>query len=179
MKSTTIIPRDGALESPWQKETAMAVQGASSPAGVYDCLIVGGGITGLTAARLLQQAGKQTIIADAHCIGFGTTGGTSAHINTFADTTYKEAASAFGQEGAQLFAEAINEGFGLIRKNIDESRIDCDYEGKTGYLYAENNDEEKQLTDIYKAALKVGVAVQYTTEVPTPVAFKQALAFAG
>src|ERR1700742_186335 len=156
MKSTTIIPRDGALESPWQKETAMAVQGASSPAGVYDCLIVGGGITGLTAALLLQQTGKQTIIADAHCIGFGTTGGTSAHINTFADTTYKEAASAFGQEGAQLFAEAINEGFGLIKKHISDHQIECDFENKPGYVYAENADEAKMLDDIYNGAKKVG-----------------------
>ena len=179
MKNTNIIPRDGALESPWQKEIALISHVASSLTGDYDCLIVGGGITGLTAALLLQKAGKQTIIADAHCIGFGTTGGTSAHINTFADTTYKEVESAFGEEGAQLFADAINEAFGLIRKNIDHHQIDCDYESKPGYLYAENGEEAKLLDDIYNGAIKVGVAAAYTSEVPTPVPFKKALLFQG
>lgn len=53
---------------------------------------------------------------EAETLGYGTTGGTSAHINTFADTTYTEAQSAFGKEGAQLFADAVNEGFALIRE---------------------------------------------------------------
>ena len=83
---------------------------------LYDCLIIGGGITGLTTALLLQNAGKNTIIVDAYTLGFGTTGGTSAHINTFADTTYKEAESAFGELGAQLFADAIKEGVKIIEK---------------------------------------------------------------
>jgi glycine/D-amino acid oxidase-like deaminating enzyme/nitrite reductase/ring-hydroxylating ferredoxin subunit len=176
MKTNT-IPRDGALESPWQKKIAVPLQSSSDPDQVYDCLVVGGGITGMTAALLLQRAGKRTIIADAHCIGFGTTGGTSAHINTFADTTYKEAESAFGTEGAQLFADAINEGFGLVKKQIDDYQIDCDYESKPGYVYAQNEDEAKMLDDIYNGAKQVGVAVEYTESVPTPVPFQKALLF--
>jgi glycine/D-amino acid oxidase-like deaminating enzyme/nitrite reductase/ring-hydroxylating ferredoxin subunit len=144
---------------------------------VYDCLIIGGGITGLTAALLLQKAGKRTIIAEAHVIGFGTTGGTSAHINNFADTTYKEAENAFGEKGAQLFADAINKGFSIIKENIRTHRIDCDYETKTGYLYAENEDQAKQLDDIYNGAVKVGIPVNYTEKVPTSIAYQKALQF--
>lgn len=178
MKTNTIL-RDGALESPWQKEPAAHSPGSSGPAQVYDCLVVGGGITGMTAALLLQRAGKQIIIAEAGGIGFGTTGGTSAHINTFADTTYKEAESAFGAEGAQLFADAINEGFGLIKKHINDHQIECDFENKPGYVYAENADEAKMLDDIYNGAKIVGVAVEYSDEVPTPVPFQKALLFKG
>lgn len=178
MKTNT-IPRDGALISPWQKVAQAAAHHQLAPAVVFDCLIVGGGITGLTAALLLQQSGKQTVIAEAHSAGFGTTGGTSAHINTFADTTYKETEDAFGAEGAQLFADAVGDGFGIIKNHIDQFKIDCDYEAKTGYLYAENEDEVKQLADIYAGAVKVGVAVQYTDEVPTPVPFQKALAWTG
>ena len=175
------IPRDGQRESAWQEGlNAIARKAYENEADiVYNCLVVGGGITGLTAALLLQRAGKKTMIAEAHRIGFGTTGGTSAHINTFADTTFAEAESAFGQEGAQLFADAIQEGFTLIKTNISDYHINCDYESKTGYLYAENEEEVKQLADIYKGARKVSVAVQYVSGVPTPVPFQQALAFAG
>lgn len=173
--------RDGAQESPWQNAglRLFAQTATVEPAQVFDCLIVGSGITGMTTALLLQQAGKRIVIADAHKAGFGTTGGTSAHINTFADTTYAEAESAFGEEGAQLFADAINEGAALIETNVKSMQIDCDYESKAGYLYAENEEEAKQLDDIYAGAVKVGVPVAYTEDVPTPVPFQKALAWEG
>jgi glycine/D-amino acid oxidase-like deaminating enzyme/nitrite reductase/ring-hydroxylating ferredoxin subunit len=178
MKNILTIKRDGELKSPWQEGLPAISQPESGEAdAIYDCLIVGAGITGLTTALLLKNAGKKTIIAETHTVGFGTTGGTSAHINTFADTTYKEAESAFGEAGAQLFADAINEGFAIIKSNIDTYQINCDYEGKPGYLYAEDEDQAKQLADIYKGALKAGVPVHYTEEVPTPVAYQQALQF--
>jgi glycine/D-amino acid oxidase-like deaminating enzyme/nitrite reductase/ring-hydroxylating ferredoxin subunit len=176
----SIINRDGALQSPWQNgPAATAGQSSAQPGVIYDVLIAGSGITGMTAALLLQRAGKKVMVAEAHTPGFGTTGGTSAHINTFADTTYPEAESAFGEDGAQLFAEAIAAGFKLIKTNIDTYHIDCDYEHKPGFLYAENEDEVQQLDEIYKGALKVGVAVSYTDEVPTPIPFQKALAWAG
>lgn len=182
MATTTdnILARDGEQLSPWQKNLSDGNSKASVvPDTVYDVLIVGGGITGLTAALLLQNAGRRTIVAEAHSIGFGTTGGTSAHINTFADTTYPEAESAFGESGAQLFADAIQEGFALIKTHIESLKIDCDYESKPGYLYAENKDEAKQLDEIYRGSVKVGVPVNYTEEVPTPVPFGKALLFEG
>src|ERR1700749_2289991 len=134
--------RDGDLLSPWQMQSGTAPILTGPAADItYDCLVVGGGITGLTAALLLQKAGSQVVIAEAHTIGFGTTGGTSAHINTFADTTYQEAENDFGEEGARLFADSIAEGFNLIRENIASFQIDCDFEEKPGYLYAESKDE--------------------------------------
>src|ERR1700743_1292454 len=178
--SNKTIARDGELLSPWQTQirTASILTGAA-PDVTYDCLVVGGGITGLTAALLLQQAGSQVVIAEAHTIGFGTTSGTSAHINTFADTTFQGAENDFGEEGARLFADSIAEGFNLIRDNIASFQIDCDFEEKPGYLYAESKDEASQLDEIYKGAIKVGVAVQYTETAPTRVPFQKALFWPG
>ncbi len=181
MTTTNNIPRDGRLNSPWQKGILIPGDDKKKvrPENTYDCLIVGGGITGLTAAVLLQNEGYNTIVADANTIGFGTTGGTSAHINTFADTNYKEAASAFGEEGAKLFAEAINEGFDLIRSNIDKYKIDCDFETKPGFVYAETDKELSFLEDMFEGAVKVGVPVEYIEDVPTPVKYIKALKWDG
>lgn len=179
-KNTTITARDGVHASPWQVGlNPVDFTGELREGTVYDALIIGGGITGITAALLLQSAGRKVILAEAHSIGYGTTSGTSAHINTFADTTYKEAESAFGKEGAQLFADAVNEGFGLIKANISSYRIDCDYETKTGYLYAEDEKQADQLDDIFAGAKAVGVPVNYTVKVPTPLGFQAALEFEG
>lgn len=180
MTSKNIIPRDGNHVSAWQTVPATEqINNAHDLFALYDCLIVGGGITGLTAALLLQKSGKKTLVADAGNIGFGTTGGTSAHINTFADTAYYEAESAFGEDGAKLFADAINAGRDIIRSNVDMYGIDCDYEEKVGYIYAEDSSQAKQLDDVYEGTVKVGVPVQYIDKVPTPVPYKKALQFDG
>lgn len=178
MKNDTLTPRDGRLASPWQTEPLPAsLDSAVYSEQVYDCLVIGAGITGLTAALLLQKAGKTVIVAEKDTPAFGTTGGTSAHINTFADTTYKEAESGFGKEGAQLFADAVQEGHGLIRDLVREHGIACDYAVKPGYLYAEDEDQAKQLDDVFEGARQVGVAVNYADDVPTPVSYVKALHF--
>lgn len=176
-----MMSRDGNCVSAWQNENKSTFRrkGTDQHAKTFDCIIVGAGITGVSTALLLQQAGRRTLIAEAHSTGFGTTGGTSAHINTFADTTYSEAESAFGKSGAKLFAGAIQDGFDLIKRNITSLGISCDFEEKTGFLYAENDDEVKQLADIYEGCRAVGVTVEYTKQVPTKVSFKEALEFPG
>lgn len=172
--------RDGNHKSPWQQGLSRNYLWNDEYAGKpFDVLIVGGGITGITTALMLQGQGRNCILVDAHNIGFGTTGGTSAHINTFADTSYAEAESAFGQEGAQLFAQAINEGFSIIQANVNTLGIDCDYEIKEGYLYAENEQQMKELQQIYEASVKYNIAVNFTKDIPVPVAFKEALIFPG
>ncbi|UEG54772.1 FAD-dependent oxidoreductase [Mucilaginibacter daejeonensis] len=181
MKSkVSTLNRDGRQISPWQRsvKTSIPVMHANERT-VYDVLIVGAGITGLTAALKLQTAGKRTVVAEAFTIGYGTTGGTSAHINTFADTTYTEAESAFGEEGAKLFKQAILDGYHTITDNVAEYKINCDLETRPGYVYAEDDEQEKQLKDLYDGATKVGVAIEYVNEVPVKVPYQKAVMLDG
>lgn len=174
------IERDGENLSPWQVNVESEQASiATVNEKIYDCIIIGAGITGITAGLILRKAGKEVLIVDAHNSGYGTTGGTSAHINTFADTTYSEAESAFGEEGANQFAGAINSGFGLIRKNIESYNIDCDFEEKPGYVYAEDEDQVKQLEDLYDGTVKVNVPISYVDEIPVPIPFQRAVMLPG
>ncbi len=174
------IERDGGAESPWQKGLpGVSPEAVNDVDTVYDCLVVGAGITGITAGLMLQKAGKHTLIAEAHTVGFGTTSGTSAHINTFADTTYTEAKSAFGEDGATLFAQAVNKGADIIKNYVNEFNINCDYETKPGYIYAEDDDQVKDLQKLYDGAVSVKVPVEYVTDVPVPIPFKSAVKING
>jgi glycine/D-amino acid oxidase-like deaminating enzyme/nitrite reductase/ring-hydroxylating ferredoxin subunit len=178
--ATKPLTRDGQQNSPWQHGLPQLDKAATFTAGtVYDCLIIGGGITGLTAALLLQQAGKKTILTEVYNIGFGTTGGTTAHINTFADTSYTDAEKAFGQDGAKLFAGVVSSGLTIIKENITKYQITCEFEEKPGYIYAETDKEVKQLEDLLEGLQKVGVSAAFTNDVPTPVAYKKALLLPG
>jgi len=172
--------RDGRNESLWQKNTPeTGAETAFDPHSVYDVLIVGAGITGLTTALLLQRGGLECVVADAHNPGYGTTGGTSAHINTFADTTFAEVESAFGQDAAKQFAKSIAESVELIHDMVQTYHIDCDFEWKKGYVYAQTDQEIKELDDILDSSLRAGVEVRTTNQVPVQVEFQKALVFDG
>lgn len=174
------IRRDGENLSPWQVNLDRKTASHSSVAEkIYDCVIIGAGITGITAALILRKSGKEVLLIDAHNAGYGTTGGTSAHINTFADTSYKEAESAFGEDGARQFAAAINSGFDIIRQNINNYNIECDFEEKPGYVYAEDDDQVKQLEDLYDGAVKVDIPISYVGKIPIPIPFKKAVLLPG
>jgi glycine/D-amino acid oxidase-like deaminating enzyme/nitrite reductase/ring-hydroxylating ferredoxin subunit len=170
--------RDGKNASIWNTNTEPAAAGGSfSDSTIYDTLIVGAGITGLTTALILQKAGRQCIVADAHHAGYGTTGGTTAHINTFADTTYAEVEKAFSREAALQFAQGIAEAVSAIAHNVKTYDIDCDFEWLNGYVYAETENEEKELDDLYQSAVRAGVQAEPTTAVPTPVHYRKAVVF--
>ena len=123
-----IMDRDGARTSLWQANRPDYQPGNRwDKNNVYDVLIVGGGITGLTTALLLQEQGKQCLVAEAHTLGYGTTGGTTSHLNTLVDTTYPTLESDFGQEGARLVAKATGEAIALVERLVKKYQIDADF----------------------------------------------------
>lgn len=167
--------RDGARKSIWQEEIKKF---SPDPAleEWYDVAIVGAGITGMSTAVRLQKEGQKCIVLEASNIGFGTTGGTTAHLNDFFDTTYAQAIKDFGLRNAKLLKYVGIEAKNIIRNNILEFNISCDFQSKPGYLFALDDEQEKKLDTILKGASQVGHPMAQTDDIPFPFAFKKAAA---
>lgn len=71
-----------------------------------EVLIIGGGITGLTLATLLNDAGINSVLAEASRIGNGTTGMSSCHLTTQIDTQYSKVYKDFGEKLQRWLQEA-------------------------------------------------------------------------
>ncbi|MDQ7949096.1 MAG: FAD-binding oxidoreductase, partial [Pedobacter sp.] len=174
------IARDTFTASVWQEIEEQPIVGNTKISDeVYDALIVGAGITGITTALLLQKAGKKVVVAEGNTILFGTTSGTSAHLNTFFDATYPEIESGFGEEAAKLVARAGKDALKQIKDWIAEYEIDCDFEHKEGYLYSQNEKETKQLAKILESSQKVNVSVEEVDENGVPIEFEHVLKYLG
>lgn len=92
------MKRDGACTSLWQDKMPDFISKTKSLSQTgFDIVIAGGGITGITTAVQLQKAGFACLVVEAHALCFGTTGGTTAHLNTFLDTTYDQINPSLGK----------------------------------------------------------------------------------
>ncbi len=170
--------RDGHQKSLWQDGIEDFTPKNSWDKGlVYDALIVGGGITGLTTALLLQESGKKCIIAEAHTLGFGTTSGTTAHLNTMLDSPYNIIERDFGKEGAMLISDAGREAIDLIEDLICRYDIQCGFRYRSGYLFAQDEKEEEELETIVEASVRAGCVVSPSPQIPVPLPYTKAYRF--
>src|SRR5687767_13648332 len=65
-----------------------------------DILIIGAGISGLSAAYGLAKAGRKVVVIEDGFIGSGESGRTTAHLTCALDDRYYEIEKAFGGDGS-------------------------------------------------------------------------------
>jgi glycine/D-amino acid oxidase-like deaminating enzyme/nitrite reductase/ring-hydroxylating ferredoxin subunit len=133
-----------------------------------DVAVVGGGVTGLTAAWLLKKAGRRVAVLEARDLLSGTTGGTTAHLTQVVDTRYHELASKFGKEGARLVAESNGAAISLIERLVAELGADSAFERVPGYLYAETAEQLEELERELAAAVASGLSAVRDPKPPVP-----------
>ena len=170
-----MIARDGACVSLWQDSVTTFQSQNNSAEKKFDVAIAGGGITGITTALLLQKAGKKCIVFEAYNLCFGTTGGTTAHLNTLLDNPYSTIIKNFGKENAQLVAQACKDAIALVKSNIEEYNIDCGFENASAYLFAQTDKQVKELKDIHDACREVNVKALYADKLPVDIEYKKVM----
>jgi glycine/D-amino acid oxidase-like deaminating enzyme len=136
-------------------------------------------MTGITTGLLLQKAGKKVMIAEAHNLAFGTTGGTTAHLNSFMEVPFSQLAKNFGKEKAMLVRKAARQALDLIRKHVQEYQIDCAYREVPGYIYAEDEKQVKELDNIFDGFKEVGEPVSTSNTIPVKMPFVKAIEIPG
>lgn len=162
-------------ESYWTATTPQKKYAALKGKIEVDVAIVGGGITGLTAAMRLKQAGKRVAVLERTHIANGESGHTTAHITEVIDTRYYKLVSDFGAKGARMAAESSRAAIDQIEKWVSEFNIDCDFMRVPAFLYAESRRDVRELRKEACAMRRAGVEAEMTTEVPLPFRVQAAI----
>ncbi len=113
--------------SSYWHETSQKFEGAGSLPERVDVAVIGGGFTGLAAARRLALAGRSVAVLEAQHVGFGASGRNGGHLNNGLAHSYLAAREAFGPEKAQAMYRAFDTGIETIQRLIAEEGIDCDF----------------------------------------------------
>jgi glycine/D-amino acid oxidase-like deaminating enzyme/nitrite reductase/ring-hydroxylating ferredoxin subunit len=144
-----------------------------------DVAVVGAGITGLTAARLLVEAGRTVAVLDQDRVGSGTTGWTTAHVTQVPDLWFREIESKFGRDGTRAFVASSRAALDRIAAWVEGDRIDCDYQRVPAYLYTESPDDVGELEKEARIAREAGMSAELVREVPLPFRVAAGVRFDG
>ncbi|MFP5406592.1 MAG: NAD(P)/FAD-dependent oxidoreductase, partial [Gammaproteobacteria bacterium] len=122
-------------ESIWQATTPQLDLPALREDITVDTAIVGGGITGLTTALELTQAGQRVAVLEAGSIGSGTTGHSTGNLYAVVGTPLSKLRRKWGErilrEVVGSRASAVDHVEGLVR----EHAIACDFARRSWHLF--------------------------------------------
>ena len=100
-----------------------------------DVAILGGGITGLTAAMHLQRIGRRVAVLEAGQIGCGTTGFTSGHLDATTDLALSRMIFEYGESAASVITTATREAIDQIEARCSPWP-DCEFRRIPSYRNA-------------------------------------------
>src|SRR4030095_2325007 len=99
-----------------------------------DVLIVGGGITGLTAAYLICKTGRSVALVERGTIGNRETGHTTAHLTYATDVRLSDLVKRFGPDHARAAWEAGASAMAQIQALVAEHQIECELRRAPAFL---------------------------------------------
>jgi len=112
----------------WHDTAPVFAGGAQGPVkGHFDVAVIGGGFTGLAAARQLAKGGARVAVLEAERVGWGASGRNGGHLNNGLAHSYLSAKVELGKERAIALYRALDDSVDTIEALVAEEGIDCSF----------------------------------------------------
>ena len=106
-----------------------------------DVAIIGGGIVGVTTARLLKDRGLSVAVIEARRVGRQVTGKSTAKMSSqHGASHYQTLEKKFGEDRARLYAEAQEAGIRRISELAARHGIEADIEPMPAFVYTQRRE---------------------------------------
>lgn len=143
---------DGQHEPLWYEHAELTTYPHLMENASCDVAIVGGGITGLTAALSLCQSGCDIVLIDLNRIGRGTTGHSTGHLDNHYDMKLKNLISHLDIAAARTFIDAKREAIARIEQWDKHYGLNCGFRRVPGYYYTETSQDISMIEEEIDAA---------------------------
>ncbi|RYP83997.1 FAD-dependent oxidoreductase [Nocardioides guangzhouensis] len=131
-----------------------------------DVVVVGAGITGLTAALLLSRTGRSVTVLEARHVGAGTTGGSTAKISLLQGTRLSTLGRKHGPGVVRRYVEANREGQAWLLRFCDDHGVP--YDVRTAYTYAADGDGAGVARRELRTARRAGLDATWEPDLGLP-----------
>ncbi len=91
-----------------------------------DVCVIGGGLTGISAALNLAERGYKVVLLEAHRIAWGASGRNGGQVCTGYSCGMEKIEKWAGREGAKRYWDLAEEAKGIVRERVAKHAIDCD-----------------------------------------------------
>ena len=171
----TTLP--GRHESLWTATGPRRAYGRQEGDLETDVAVVDGGITGLTTALLLKEAGLRVLVLEARHLGAGTTGRTTGKVTSQHHVTYHPLASLFGENTARIYGEANQAAIREVHRLGTKYGVDADLHETDAYVYTQAEDGVPTLQQEAEAARRAGLPASFVERVAFPLPVRGAMRF--
>lgn len=132
-----------------------------------DVAVVGAGLTGITTAFLLKEAGLRVALIERGHIARVDTGHTTAHCTAVTDLRLAELELQFGPDVARAVWAAGMSAIERIEALASKHAIPCDFQRVPGYLHLTRREEDpRELRAELEAIHRLGVSAEWIDAVP-------------
>src|ERR1043166_232163 len=136
-----------------------------------DVAIVGGGLTGITAAYLLKKAGAKVALLERARCAAADTGLTTAHLTMVTDLRLHQVVKKFSKDCGKAFWEAGAVAIDQIHDIVRAEHIRCAFKWVPGYLHVSLKDhggsnERESLEQDAELAQELGLGGEFIEAVP-------------
>ena len=101
-----------------------------------DVCVIGGGYTGLSTALHAAKLGLDTVLLEAHRVGWGASGRNGGQVGSGQRVSQQTLERKFGFDKALRLWEVAEDAKALVRSLVDSHGIDCDL--KYGIIHADH-----------------------------------------
>jgi len=129
-------PAELATQSYWEDSSSVSRYRALDRNVTVDVVVVGAGITGLTAAYLIKQSGQRVAVIDRRRAGGVDSALTTAHVTNVTDVDLSELVKSFGRDHAWAAWDAGLAAIEQIDRTIQREEIECEWTWVPGYKHA-------------------------------------------
>src|SRR5512134_1344123 len=120
--------------------TTVQMPDESNPAPLpekVDVAVIGGGYTGLSAARTLAMRGVRVAVLEAHTIGWGASSRNGGMVLTGLKLGMKTVLNKYGREVARQLFQCSLDSIDTVEQIVERENIDCGF-ARHGHLLATN-----------------------------------------
>jgi glycine/D-amino acid oxidase-like deaminating enzyme/nitrite reductase/ring-hydroxylating ferredoxin subunit len=135
-----------------------------------DIVVIGAGVTGITAAYLLKKAGATVALIERERLASIDTGHTTAHLTYVTDDGLRILVRNFGEDHAQAAWDAGAAAIDEIERIVREEGIACEFTRVPAYLHIRVGGSVRKEASLLKKeadlAAKLGFDAAYLNSVP-------------